>query len=71
MSASGDFDADLAAALAASIEDHRQEHTELVLSSGFAAQVSARARVCHSLSLSLTLCLCLSVRTSRGLVALL
>lgn len=38
MGDSSDFDADLAAALAASIEDHRQQHDELVLSSSFVAQ---------------------------------
>lgn len=44
MSTSGDFDADLAAALAASIEDHQQEHSTLVLSSGFAISRADIAR---------------------------
>ena len=35
MGESSDFDADLAAALAASIEDHQQQHSQLVLSSSF------------------------------------
>ena len=45
MSTSGDFETDLAAALAASIEDHQQEHSTLVLDSRF---VTRRADIVRS-----------------------